>query len=264
LTSALLSPLFDRKISSKKCFSVSVQDAFDSNNLVKLYAKILSPENFSIAPIVNFWEERLSLTTGPAGNLYSCLKDYKISNKQLNWKSIIIDAMDQWQGEGREKVEAILAIEPFLALIEKVSNKLLDKRTHATNDDDTINFINYKLKTVPVNISEIRKFCNKSFYDSEGLNRLDELVSIFDHQLKDSNIIIFAESLIAYHAKLMRRRGSLPWLTIDSKHTIKHHRSLYFNEKQLLALNNDSWVNNYYMTTLNNLYTGLHNSHEDL
>ena len=264
LTESILTPIFDQKITQKKYYSINIDNTPISNILLKKYAQILSPENFKQELIVHFWEDRLGLNTGPAGNLYDRLKDYILNEKTLIWENIIRDTLDNWDGIGREKVEAIVAIEPFLALIGKVSNKLLDKRTYSTNDKETVEFINYKIKTVNVNVSEIKTYCDKSFYDQEGLNRIVALVSIYDQQLRKPEATVFAESLIDYHSKLMRARGSLPWVSIDSNHTIKHHRSLYFNEKQLLDLSNNNWVNNYYLTTLFNLYKGLHLSHEDI
>jgi hypothetical protein len=264
LSESVFAPLFDQKISQKKYYSINTNDTPISSIILKKYAQILSPENFKKELIVHFWEDRIGLNTGPPSNLYNSLKDYILKRRYLNWENIIRDSLDNWDGDGREKVEAIVAIEPFLALIGKVSNKLLDKRTHSTIDEETIGFINHKIQTVNLNISEIKKYCDKSFYDQEGLNRILALIYIYNQQLRVPDATVFCESLIDYHSKLMRDRGGLPWVSIDSNHIIKHHRSLYFNEKQLLDLFNNNWVNNYYLTTLFNLYKGLHSGHENI
>ncbi|MBK9733191.1 MAG: hypothetical protein IPO83_18205 [Chitinophagaceae bacterium] len=224
--------------------------------LQPLYFACLQPSVFRTQPLVRFWEARLGLLEGTAYLLYSELKKNvsKLNdNEWPDYTSIIKSAEQKETNKEGTQLKAICAIEPLLACFEKVSNRLLARRTATVNE--LISFIDNWRTSSTISVNIIQPFLREDFMNESALQRLKELLHIFS---SSSNSRDFILKIIDYHKKIMNERGVLPWISISNDGEIKHHRPYYFTTDQLARLAFEEWVNAYYLPTVFRLYKGLY------
>ena len=225
-----------------------------SDELVEAYKEIMQPENFRQQPIVDFWEEKLGLLSGTAGNIY---KQLKISGSNVSYQDIISKASLIGVEEENRPLLAICAIEPFLTCIEKIVNCLL-KRGTSYIDDDILNFVNKWIKNTDISPSIIGSFFDNRSIDEEALKRLKKLIAIYQEAKQTNDSLIFIKKIVSYHTEIMKTRNNLPWVSIGNKNSVTVHRSYMFNQGEIAFLENSDWVNSYYLPTLKSLHRGLY------
>jgi hypothetical protein len=259
----VLLPVLDRLISQRLpksgSLSLPVKDTI-TEDLVIRYVDCLQPEVYCKPSTIRFWEESLGLHEGAAGNLYQSLK--QLRDKQCAYQEVINLALKSWSGNEKEYVEAIIAVEPFLTFIDKVSRRMLLRGTTSADCPELIAFAQQWFSKTTFSIQAIEPYLTNNYFDAESLSRLKKLISIYQQFAASDDYTGFFRALIDYHKALMDRRGNVPWLSVSSKNELTHNRPLIYNKELAEELQKPTWVNNYYLSTLNSLYNGLHYTHE--
>lgn len=225
--------------------------------LSDLYFACLQPKIFKNKTLVNFWEARLGLLEGTANVLYSELKNAAVHLEEGEWPDlpgIIKSAAIMETDVNSKNIHAINAIEPLLTCFDKVTNRILFRRTSTVNE--LIPFADKWLSGVTINVKSVEPFLNEVYMERSALGRLKELINIYTNSTTG---YMFIEKIINYHKKIMENRGGMPWVSLSKTGEIKHNRSYNFSNDYLEFLSTDVWVNNYYLSTVFKLYKGLHN-----
>ena len=225
-----------------------------SQNLADKYVALLKRENYVNDNIKKFWLTRLGLKSDTAGILY---KTYLTQNpNDTNFQKVLVDAYKQSKDP---YLGAINAIEPFLTLIDKCINRILSSATMKIDEELKV-FIEGWLNKNEVNIAIIKSFLTVHYINQEAINRLVRLLEIYDNaiQSKDS-AEHFIINLIKYHQDIMKSRGNLNWVSIGADNKISVHKSNYISDPYLEYLKSRSWVNSYYLPTVDSLHKGLMN-----
>jgi hypothetical protein len=172
---------------------------------------------------------------------------------------MIRNACNNGTEEERQPLEAICAIEPLLSCTERITKRML-KRGTTKIDDELIQFINNKINDGSISLETINRFANSDFLDGVALDRLKGLIDIFNRYKQECDSHSFIFQLIEHHKKIMEKRENFPWMTISrDSWRITLHRSYCLSEEELKLLKtNNSWINNYYMSTVRSLYVGLY------
>ncbi len=240
------------KVIGNKPIRVKASAIID-DNLANLYRAALKPANFSNDRLRQFWEYHLGLsnTKSTAGAIYSYIKNAK-------GETIPQEAL---QNLGRIHqdpfLHAINAVEPFIASIQKIMDRLLLRGT-STLEQDVIAFIKKQLKNPAIDITLIKSFLTEDFFNLEAIRRLRELINIYEQNTSPINVQEFASRLISFHRSITSQRGNLPWITISPAYHITQHKSFQYTTSALENQEKDTWVNDYYLRTVISLYKGLH------
>jgi hypothetical protein len=252
--------LLSQKLSSPNPIRLPIDQVGLNENLVLKIKDVLNPATFKDPLIVEFWEEHLGLKIGASGELYSIIKKHNSLRNAGDWEGLIRVCIRDWKGDPteKEKIVAIQTVEPFLTLIEKVTNRLLLRGTNTLNDPELISFLEQWLNKESIDEQNLKGFLDSYNLNEEPINRLNELFQIY-HQSKDSkDVVQFASGLLEFHKKLMTQRGNLPWVSVSATINLTHHRSYNFSARLLGELQTAKWVNNYYLNTLTSLHKGLY------
>lgn len=227
-----------------------------SERLIEAYRSIKNPVNYTRKSLVEFWEDRLGLHSGIAGILYASVKNAKESDSYENILRVALRSSDQ---NHSGCLAAICAIEPFLACMDMMFRRI-SRRGTIDIDKDLVQFAEHWLRSNAVSPENISKFLSEEFMDSQALFRLKKLLSIYSECIRTNDSKLFIRSIIDYHKNLMESRGKFPWISIGIKGNITQHRSTKYGEDESKAMKETTWVNNYYLPTLESLYKGLHKS----
>ncbi|MDO9256943.1 MAG: hypothetical protein Q7U54_15590 [Bacteroidales bacterium] len=224
--------------------------------IIKAYASILTPSLYSGDTVKSFWERQLGLHQGTAANLFTAYKEF---TDKSNYQGIIEKAKDEYKDE---IINAIVAIEPFITCIDKMAKRILLRGTSFINDE-LITTANYWLNLTTIQIDKMEAFLSDVFFNPEAISRLRRLMKIYTSSKQSINPPIeFIKQLIQYHNEIMKSRGHMHWVSIGSDNKITIHKSLYFTNAELEKLKQPSWINNYYLSTLDSLYKGLNLTNE--
>lgn len=244
--------ILSAKVSANKPIRVKVTDILD-DSLAGIYMSALQPANFSNERLTQFWEHHLGLSDPKttAGAIYSYIKDARGETLPQDALQIL------GQNQADHFLQAINAVEPFIASIQKIMDRLL-LRGNSTLDTDVIAFIKKQLKNPAIDIPHIQTFLTEDFFNTEAIRRLRELINIYKGNTTPINEKEFASRLIGFHRSITSQRGNLPWITISPAYHITQHRSFQYTSTALENQEKDTWVNDYYLRTVISLYKGLH------
>lgn len=229
-------------------------DEILTKDLESKYIALLKNNIYYKENIRTFWLNRLGLTKGTAGLLYS--EYLKQKGNDLNFQNILVSAN---KGTEDKLLNAINAIEPFLTLIDKCIKRILSTATIEI-DNELKSFINDWLNNNEVEDNKIKQYLSLVYLNQEAINRLSKLLDIYIKAKNDKNqAVYFIIHLIKYHEDIMKSRGNLTWVTIGTDYKISVHRSNYISEEYMKNLKSKEWVNFYYLPTVHSLHKGLVN-----
>jgi hypothetical protein len=225
-----------------------------TQSIAEKYVALLDKKIYVNEAIRSFWLNRLGLNQDTAGILYRAY--LKQTGNTLNFQQILVTA----NAENEDPyLGAINAIEPLLTLIDKCINRILSSATSKV-DYELKEFINRWLKNNDVDVYKINTYLSVQFVNKEAINRLQKLVHIYDGALKsDKPAESFILNLIRYHQDIMKSRGNLNWVSIGTDNKISIHRAIYISDQDLEYLKSNTWVNSYYLPTVDSLHKGLTN-----
>ncbi|MBK9983879.1 MAG: hypothetical protein IPP15_16170 [Saprospiraceae bacterium] len=244
--------ILSSKVHGNKHIRVKVSEVLN-DTLIHQYIKAIQPEHFTTKEIIHFWETRLGVSEkeSTAGLLYNFIHK---AGGQIDFDQTL---QSLHKTNPTTELDAINAIEPFITAIQKIMNRLLARGTSEV-DNELKAFMGLHLDHPKFNIARMQEFLNESYLNPESIRRLNELINIYLNSSRGKDKEKLVNDLIEFHKTLMKRRSNLPWITIGRNHSITQHRSFQYNEREMEALSDHSWVNNYYLSTLVSLYQGLH------
>jgi hypothetical protein len=243
------------RISGNKPIWVKASDALIDQSLLTLYRGVLHDDSFRLPSLISFWERYLGLSA--AGDTASLIYDVVKSEKGEASAEEIIQELSE--ASGKEEFAAICAIEPFISLHNKVMNRLLSRGT-VQFDEELKQFVRRKLSDPSINTSVIHQFLNERFFNAEAIRRLQELITLFEQSNHPVNEFQYITELIAFHHRVMKQRGNIPWISVGPSGDITQHRSFFYTDQYLQFLEGNVWMNDYYVGTVNSLYKGLYAS----
>ncbi|MBK9221925.1 MAG: hypothetical protein IPO16_07340 [Saprospiraceae bacterium] len=247
--------LIDERILSPKMRGTAViklpKSVLEEFGLTEKYRKILDRELFRSKELILFWENKLGLLEGAAGELY---KEVKKNSATSNYEEIIKNAVTKCHRDEKLKLEAICAIEPFISFLQKTISLLLIRGTDEITDELKL-LLRKWIKGPNINIANIMRY--ESQLDPGSKVRLTELLNIYESNFENPENLV--KGLIAYHEKIMDIRGNNNWISISENGKIKLHHPANYSENYIKSLKSAAWVNSYYLPTLERIYDGLHN-----
>ncbi len=250
--------VFSGTLSKKGRINLRVEDVLNKD-LQEQYAEMLRVKNFQKPELTQFWESRLGLRAGAARILYDELKAYlkETDGDHPDFEVIIKKSAIKGEPENNKYIKAICAIEPLIARIEKTAHRLLQRGTTEINSHLQA-FVENVFADENIDLPEIQKYINEEYLSPEAHRRLKELYRIYTESVKKKDPVLFIRSLINYHKNIMDSRSNIAWLSIGTKNRITQHRSFNYTNGFLRFLENNRWVNDYYLSTVYSLYKGLH------
>ena len=248
LSSLIADKLLSLPISKGKIIQYKTADIL-TQELAKKYAALLQENIYTTNAIKAFWLNRLGLQSGAAKILYATFLEQMEEEPQYIFTKAYNDSQEP-------DLKAILVVEPFLTLIEKCMQRILN-RTTTHVDAELKSFINDWLENHSIETSEINTFLSTNTLNDQANNRLKDLLAIYTNCRKSPDQAEqFVVQLIKYHHRLMDSRGNLKWVSVGVNNRISVHKSLYSSEKYLKSRD---WVNSYYLNTVKFLHKGLSN-----
>lgn len=244
--------ILSAKISGNKPIRVKVSDIVDEN-LESLYRAALQPANFNNDRLTHFWEHHLGLADPKttAGKIYAHVKT--VGGEILPQEALQLLA----QKHDDPFLMAINAVEPFIAAIQKIMDRLLLRSTSSV-DAEVSALIKKQLRNPAIDIHRIKSYLTEDFFNYEAIRRLNRLIHIYNEHTNPMHEKGFTAGLIEFHRSITRQRGNLPWITISSTYHITQHRSFQYTSVALENQEKDTWVNDYYLNTVISLYKGLY------
>ena len=257
LVNILTQKVFNAQPSGKGVIKVPVEDTLNEK-LLGLYEAVLENKNFREQEMISFWEKRLGLLEGAARILYDELKEFihRPGGENPDYERVIKSASVKGDPAFSKYIKAICAIEPLIAGIEKMANRLLQRGTSEI-DDALKGFTVKVLEDNNINLSLISEYLTTDYLTQEALNRLNKLYSIYAESRQAKAPEKFIQRLIEYHMNIMESRNNMAWLSYGYN-KITQHRSFNYSAKFLEELETSRWVNNYYLFTVHSLYKGLY------
>jgi len=240
------------KITSNKPIWVKVSAIID-DKLATLYRAALHPSNFNQERFVRFWEHYLGLSDPKttAGIIYKYVAAH-------SGEVVPQDALQNLGHSNKDVfLQAINAVEPFIASIQKIMDRLLLRGTSSV-DTDLSAFIRKQLTNPAIDIERMYSYLTDVYFNEEALRRLKKLMEIYRENIAPINEKNFVARLIGFHKDVTTRRGNMPWITISPAYTITQHRSFQYSQAVLDDQEAYTWVNDYYLRTVISLYKGLH------
>ncbi len=257
LADILTQKVFDALLSAKGAIKIPVEEVLNEK-LLDLYEAALEDKNFREQEMISFWEKRLGLLEGAARILYEELKEFIHSSggENLDYEKIIKSASGKGDPVFNKYIKAICAIEPLIAGIERMANRLLQRGTSEI-DSALEEFALKVLEDNNINLSLIAEYLTTDYLTQEALNRLKKLYTIYAESRQAKTPEKFIQSLIEYHKNIMESRNNMAWLSYGNN-KITQHRSFNYSAKSLEEMEASRWVNNYYLSTVHSLYKGLY------
>ncbi|MFN3998598.1 hypothetical protein [Algoriphagus sp.] len=253
LTELIKNKLLNFTIKANAFIEYKVEDVL-TKSIEEKYVALLKKDIYVDEAIRSFWLNRLGLKEDTAGILYKAYLKQKV--KGLNFQKIIVSAYSE---SNDPYLGAINAIEPLLTLIDKCINRILSSATSKI-DDDLKEFIDHWLKNNEVDPGKITAYLSVDYINQEAINRLQKLLDIYiNASQSDKSAENFIINLIKYHEDIMKTRGNLNWVSIGADNKIFVHRSIYISDPHLTYLKSMTWVNSYYLPTVDSLHKGLTN-----
>ncbi len=253
LTNLIKNKLLNSNVKPGAFIEYKVEEIL-TQNLTDKYVALLKRENYVNDNIKTFWLNRLGLNSDTAGVLY---KTYLNQNStDTDFQKVLVNTYKQ---SNDPYLGAINAVEPFLTLIDKCINRILSSAT--TQIDDALkSFITHWLNKNEVDIAKIKSYLTIQYVNQEAINRLIKLLEIYSNAIQSKEPAEhFIIQLIKYHQDIMKSRGNLNWVSIGADNKISVHKSNYISDQYLAYLKSKTWVNFYYLPTVDSLHKGLMN-----
>ena len=233
----------------KTGFEMQVVTFLDNEPLAKAYNSCFEPRVYQHPQLVYFWEDKLGLHKDTAKAIYQA-----VAADPEAGSSALMHAASAFAKQNVFRIEAILRIEPFLSMVNKIILRLLQRGTINVNQEIKT-FVDFWLKKRLLLPDD--HYISTLYLSEAACARLKKLVDICGVYEDETQVEDIVRQLLYYHQNILSQRGNLPWLSF-SDGRIRLHRSYFYNQNQLADLSNDNWVNTYYIPSLQNIYKGLH------
>lgn len=256
LVNILEQRVFKATTTGKGMIKVPVESILNEP-LLSLFEQILESKNFGEKEMITFWEKRLGLLEGAARILYDELREsIRKDVEKVNYEWVIKAASEKGEPDFNKYIKAICAIEPLIARIEKMANRLLQRGTSEI-DNALEKFTAMALEDENIDLYRIYGYLSTDYLTPEALGRLEKLYNIYAESRHKKDIVNFIQQLIDYHKSIMESRNNMAWLSYGDK-KITQYRSFNYSATVLQQLETSQWVNNYYLSTVHSLYKGLY------
>lgn len=253
LTDLIKNKLLNSNTKPGAFIEYKVEDVL-TKSITEKYSALLKREIYVNKDIKSFWLNWLGLNKGTAGILYKTYLSH--SNNDKDFQQIIVKANLE---SGDPYLDAIQTIEPLLTLVDKCINRILSSATSVI-DDELKKFINHWLDNNEVEPDKIKTYLSVQYINQEAINRLQKLLDIYINAIQSTMPAEnFISHLIKYHQDIMKTRGNISWVSIGADNKISVHRSNYISDYYLDYLKSKTWVNSYYLPTVDSLHKGLTN-----
>lgn len=193
-----------------------------------------------------YWKDRLGLTAGAPNALYKVFERHK--PQDIDHKKILTEAKTFLNHEPTElkKIDTVLTLEPFLSHAEYLIRYLSQPGVKT-----------FKVEEENISLLRTEIISASNFLFENELPRLKELKVVM---LTQGSLDKWLLNLLAFHKKILEKRGGNRWIDLDEKGNIRHYFTPALQEQintvtKYLAV--QPWLHTYYLETLQSIYRGL-------
>ncbi len=195
-----------------------------------------------------FWKDQLGLTSGASSALYHEIAKLK-ADETVNRCQVFnaAAANTNIDKSERDKLKAVIAVEPFLSHTEYLLRYLAQPGLKKL-DEETI-----------AQLEHLRaEILNASHFDLHDAPA--QLRKLHTDATSAGDMRTWILTMLQYHKQVMQMRGGSVWCELNENNQFKHYFAPKLGEKLSSIteyLNEKPWLHSYYLETLQSIHAGL-------